>query len=456
MVAHDPGGVLIIGGGLCAAVVAHRLVDAGVPVRVLCPDDEPAIDRVLRQAAIGSARHRGLATGWADGVGGTTRLWGGQLWPWAPDDHGSGWPEWVRSLDHHYEAVARLLDSSPRSAALHAPSVTENVDVRRLWPELAEAFELRSSSWLPRRRRSVGPIMRRLLRHRPGSLVTGHASRVEIDGARAVVTVDGPVGSREIPASTVVIAAGTLGTLDLLRRSRSAEGIWPALGAGMVDHTSFHLGTIRARDEPRLLSKFADRFDGGRRRTPKLVFRDATSGRRAYAHLRPARPDRHTLRSAAAPSAVSAALASVAGRRLPAPLGLEVRVDVEQLTSDGHHVDFGEDPPRLVWDVTDAERAMASQVGQKVLDGLGALADGDVVVQATRPSTGEDIYHLMGGARLGDDADGVVTAQLRLTGMPQVAVVGLSVFPEAGVANPSYLAASMASWLADQIVSERS
>lgn len=454
MVAADPGGVLVVGGGLCAAVVAHRLDRAGVPFRLLCPDDTPAIHRVPLQAASGHVRHRGLALGWADGLGGTTNLWGGQLWPWEPDDHGPGWPDWVRSLDRHYRSVARLLDPSRGCAELHAAATRGASDAARLWPELASRFEVRASSWLPRRHRSVRPSLRRSLR-RSGALLSGWAREVACDEGGAVVSVDASDGGHELRASTVVIAAGTLGTVALLARSRQADGAWPALGRGMVDHTSFHVGTLRAPDRPRLLTQLTDRFDGGRRRSPKLVFRDDATGRRAYVHVRPARPVRAP-GLASSGEAARAVLEAVGSRRFPAPFGLEVRVDVEQLVVDGHRVDVSGDPPRLVWDVVDAERTMAAAIGRDVLQAFAAVIPGRTSTEWHGTSHVSDIYHLMGGARIGDRPDdGVVTSELRLHGMPRVAVAGLSVFPEAGVANPSFLAAAMADRLATQIVEER-
>lgn len=454
MLVREPDAVLIIGGGLCAAVVADRLAEAGVRFRLVCPPQGPSIERIPRQGPIGRSRHLGLALGWADGLGGTTNLWGGQLWPWEASDHGPGWPDWIGSLSPQYRSVANLLD--PGGSRIHPTTLDGAPKTGQRWPELSSAFNLRTSSWLPMKRRSVQPLLQKLLRRHADAFVPGVARRLDTDGERTLVHVDQVGTSLAFEARAVVVAAGTLGTLDLLANSRADRKDWPALGTGVVDHTSFLVGSIRSQD-PRALLALADRYEGGRRLTPKLIFRDAPSGRRAYAHFRPIRPTGGTPDIASWGQAARSSLTSLGSRRRPAPFGFELRVDVEQLVSDGHRFVIEGDERYLDWDVTEAERTLAGRVAQQVLRDVGDIVPGALTVETNPPDCGRDIFHLMGGASLGmGDTDAVVLPDLRLHGMPHVSIVGLSTFPEAGVANPSFLAAAIARRVADRLVDEMS
>ena len=65
-----------------------------------------------------------------------------------------------------------------------------------------------------------------------------------------------------------------------------------------------------------------------------------------------------------------------------------------------------------------------------------------------------DAYHPVGVCRMGTAAEDVVDPELRVYGMPNLAVLSTAVFPTAGTANPTFSMLCLGDALADRLAKE--
>lgn len=488
--------VCVVGGGTLGLYMASDLSQRGQTVLLLEAGSSRG-DR--RSQLIGSSPlhggHRGSVEGWTTGLGGTSQLWGGQLWPWQDWEFSGNchkqvedWPLDASEIRPFYQHVLKFLGLPMAHSDIHHLAGSAST----LPSELNEHFRLVYSSWIDRGRRNF--FQNRLITSRlnavhvsSGSVVTRiHPTNFEYS---EVDYRDAAGMERTARARTIVLAAGTLGNTRILSASDISKDL-PALGSGFMDHVSKRIAEFEVSDWGKFRSFAAPRKVKGVMASPRIVptleFLQSQGVLPAYAHwefespqhgavasvraalsarqLGGERPNiRPLLGDVAADFSVLAESVAqgVMNRQRPVPRNVRpyLRVDVEQPARRDVYLRWKSDSSdpsgrhlEISWRSGAEEENSATAVGDEV---LGLLSKRDIGATLQRRSADwvfEDIFHMMGGTRMSSSVKtGVVDRNLKVYGTTNVFVAGASVFPSGGMANPTFTALALAARLGDHI-----
>ncbi len=465
-------------------------------------DDQAA---ELNQGASLGVPYSGLVQGRARVLGGTTELWHGQCMrlhdidlrerPWIG---GSGWPLTLADLDRHYVAAERWLGLTGNSYGSERWDDHPNLapiawDPTHLLHDFTE--------YAPRPR--LGYQRRRELEHdRLVQAVTNATvSRILVTAGRVTgVEACSPDGHRSIiPAGDVALAAGAVENARLLLLS-DPEGV--GLGDGrehtgrfLQDHPIVRTAEVIRNDYRVLQDRYLALHLGRRRWFPKVRLApaaqeeqelvDATAvfvhdhqqpglaaARRlltaARAHRMPKRFWRDAVMAARAPLPVAHdayrryALSRSSGIRPSAvwlQLWLEQPPDPDSRISLGAATDsLGLRRAEVRWRVGENERRTSRvmtrwiaedlrRLGVAQVRELSAMHDDDAWQAGVT-----DAFHPAGTTRMSaDPGEGVVDRNLQVHGVRGLYVVGGSVFPTSGYANPTLTIVAMALRLGEHL-----
>ncbi len=505
------GTVVVVGSGPAGLAVAHGVAEGGRRVLLVESGGLEAADEAgLGEGVVEGHPYAGLVTGRTRGFGGTAWLWHGQCMRLHPHDlaprpwvAGSGWPLTPADLDRHYVAAEGLLDVSGRGYGAdrwqqHPYLAPVPWDDEHLLHDFTEY--------------SRDPLMaavRESLRRHPlvTVLLDATATAVQVEAGRvAGVELRSLTGRREVVAAgSVVLAAGAIENARLLQLS-DPEGV--GLGTGRA-HTGRYL-----QDHPIVRTAQVHPVDHRVLQDRYVVLRDR--GRRLFAKVRlsPQAQEEHRLLDATAVFVHDPAPASAAARRVliaarersraevhrrdllaaakgagplavdavrrlalgrgsaAAPEAVWLQVWVEQAAEADRRVDLapgeadrdalGLPRARVRWGVTDQEldtvRRLTRWVGHDLVRlGIGSLAELAAMTDddAFRAAAG-DAAHPSGTTRMSvDPREGVVGPDLEVHGVSGLDVVGGSVFPVGGYANPTLTIVALAHRLAERLAAAR-
>lgn len=506
-----PAPVLVVGSGAAGLALALTLGDGGEHVVLLesggdVTDAEAFAQQAdLNQGVVEGQSFEGLEQGRARVLGGTTRLWHGQCMrlhdidlgtrSWIPD---SGWPLTSADLAGPYAAAERWLEVSGRGY-----DAARWDDHRSLPPVAWDSAHLLHDFTEYMRRPDLGAQHRAALSGHPRVHAVLNATVAEVrvvDGVATGVVVISPSGTRiTVPARTVVLAAGTLENTRLLQLS-DPEGV--GLGTGrehtgryLQDHPIIRTAEVIPADFRVLQDRYVTLRRQGRRLFPKVRLApqaqaghqlvDATAvfvhehddaglaaARRlllaARARTLPAKPLREAATAVRAVAPLAQGLYRRHARGLsvgarPAHVWLQLwleqapvsdrRITLAQ-TRDRFglrqaNVRWGCEPIELEtsrlltrWIAADLARLGIAQVRE-----LPVMADDD----AWRSQV-TDAAHPAGTTRMATSPrEGVVDPDLQVHGVEQLFVVGGSVFPTSGYANPTLTIVALALRLAEHL-----
>lgn len=502
--------VIVVGSGAAGLALALQLADDGQRVVLVESGGDVGDDEALRRSAVlndGVVEGQdfgGLHEGRARVLGGTTQLWHGQCMrlhdidlrhrPWVPL---SGWPIGLDVLDAHYAAAERWLDVSglgydERRWAEHPRLSPVPWDERYLRHDFTEYL----------RDPVLGRVHRDRLNRHPlvWTLLNATAAAVRTEAGRAVgVELRGRSGRREeVRGRAVVLAAGSIENARLLLLS-DPEGV--GLGSGrehtgryLQDHPIIRTAEVVAKDHRLLQDRYVVLRRGGRRLFPKVRLApevqeqrgllDATAvfvhepspafdaARRLLLSARDRRRPEHPVRDAVAAAPAAGRLAQDLVRRVALgrgsgarPAHVWLQLWVEQAPDPSRRVTLAEGRDALGlrqasirWSVEPLElqtsRLLTRWVGHDLVRlGIGYLRE----LPAMRDddawrSTVTDAAHPAGTTRMSTDArGGVVDTDLMVHGVEGLYVVGGSVFPTSGYANPTLTIVALALRLADHL-----
>jgi choline dehydrogenase-like flavoprotein len=472
--------VCVAGGGVAGLVTALELEEAGVRVALVERGGAPEDGEV-------EGSYPPLSTMRTGGVGGTAALWtaelapgqlGARYAPLAPIDFEaregmpwSGWPFGRAHLEPFYARARELCRTGP----LEDEEMPQNGDVADVaFGHGPRAVFMREYPARVARSDSIR------------AFVGGTAMDVEREGdaVSALRVATGPSRSFAVRARDIVLALGGVENARFLLlaglgnahdlvgrffmdhptarcRLDPAPDALPRLGAydirrvnGYVGVTAFGLSESTLRREGLPNGGFFLVPAARRRRLGDL----AAAAHRRVARAVPAlaATTRLTARSALLNTL---GVGDVSGwsrlRRLPSAFDvhhvLELPPERERRVELGSRRDeLGRPVARLRWFVSDGEldaHERAEELVAAAFDsaGLGRLTTAREVGDGLHPTA----HHHLGTTRMADDPRrGVVDADGRVHGVPNLYVTGGSVFPTAGYVNPTLTMVALASRLA--------
>ena len=503
------GAVVVVGAGAAGMAVALALGNAGRDVLLLesGADAAPDLQDPLNEGTTGKLPWSGLLAGRARALGGTTTLWHGQCMrlhpvdveprPWLP---GSGWPLSLSELDEHYETAERFLDVSGRG--YDATRWDEHPDLPPLaWDATRLLHDFTEYTPKPSLARTYRP---QLAEHRHVTVVLGAtAGAVLVEDGRAVgVQARGDGGRRtRIESPEVVLAAGAVENARLLQLS-DPEGIGLGLGREhtgryLQDHPTIRTAEVHSRDFRVLQDRYIVLHAGPRRLFPKVRLApgmqrehqlvDATAvfvhehddpalgaaRRLVLSARRRQRPDRPVRDLATVVRGAAPVLRTAYRRRVrqlatgEPPSHVWLQLWLEQPPDPQRRVRLGEGLDALGlrrahvdWTCGDQEietsRRLTRWIGED-LDRLGIARLEELAPMhddAAWRRAVTDAAHPAGTTRMSaSPADGVVDRDLQVHGVSGLHVVGGSVFPTSGYANPTLTIVALSLRLAGHLLS---
>ena len=478
--------VCIVGGGAAGIALALELRDSPLRVCLLESgghDYDPDIQDLARGHVAGR-RYYKLHTTRLRLLGGSTNHWGGKCRPLDPIDFAhrpwiphSGWPLDRAQLDPYYRRAQRLCRLGPFE---YEPAYWEEALGTRVWPFDSEVLRTRIFLLRPL---PFGRAYRRRLERAENVDVYLHASATgfELDaaGERVAAVEARALAGRgfRVGARRFVLAAGGIENprLLLLSNGRRPAGLGnqhDLVGRFFMDHIWCPWGRIRLSDP----------------RPPARLYRDPPASREVAVHaglsFTEAVMEAESLSNfATIPLLEEPAQPGVEG--IGAPLAAEIsemdRADraagdgsaagavllrnyFEQVPDPESRVTLADDRDalgqrriRLRWRLGEIDRRTLRRAHEILAAELGRLGLGRLRLEVTDdlaewPPTTIGGHHHMGTTRMSrDPRRGVVDADCRVHGVPNLYVAGSSVFPTSGYANPTLTLLALAIRLADHL-----
>ncbi|WP_371434891.1 GMC family oxidoreductase [Polaromonas sp.] len=505
--------VVVVGGGTVALVMGVLLSRRGVKTLLLESGGfgfEPD-SQALNEASVLGKAHLGLADARARVLGGTSTLWGGQLARFQPIDfaarEGFGaapWPIRYEDLRIYYDSIARLLGLSAR--------LDDDVTLaKRLLggavPSFGD-FELMFTRWL--KEPNLFRYFRKELTSSANLRICLHAHVVKLsrekDGSIGSVTVACSNSEQsEIRTPRLVLANGTVEISRMLLATAQqdpsvswANNRW--VGASFQDHLDLRAARVRVLDEKRFSDLFQNFVFDGQKHQPKLRLSQLGGGSAAKSHiacsfsyesslsehLQYAKVMVRSMQRGRIPYNLRELTQHARGiakvwwpmvsryvrhHRIynPADRGIFMTLHCEQapfsesrITLDAAARDrFGVPQAALDWRVggtveVDSMRDFAVRLSEQLKSaGLAELELDDDLLRGDRNKVLDktyDSYHQCGGARMGhDETDGVVDAELRVFGTPNLYVAGAATYRTSSYANPTFTALALGARLVDTL-----
>lgn len=488
--------ICIVGGGTVGLFLATHMARPDRKIVLIeAGSDSRGRDDTLLGPSPKYGGHRGSQEAWATGLGGTSQLWGGQLWPWQPWEFegcsGPQIPTWGIGADEirgYYASVLSTLGLPQTHSEIHGLTHA----AAKLPRTINDDFSIRYSSWIDRSRRNFhqNPIVTSALRMI--TVMTGTVVSSISENRQHQVNVeylDANGSNKSLVAAKVVLAAGTLGNTRVLSNSEISANL-PALGSGFMDHVSKRVAEFDVKDWSKFRAAAAPKRVNGVLASPRIVpdvnFLHSKRLLPAYAHW-----EFESGKEGAVASVRSYLQARQSGGQRPPLMRLlgnvlsdsgalaeaairaykyserpvlrnsraYLRVDVQQPARPNVTIRWvpsstNATAPSLCidWLSGTEENDAADALATALIPALSGPETGAVARPVSPEAAFADIFHMMGGTRMADSAtEGVVNADLRVFGTRNVYVAGASVFPSGGMANPTYTALALAARLGDHL-----
>lgn len=499
--------ILIVGAGAVGLALAVSLGRQGQRVTVLeCgPQSAPADYQSRNAGPVTGHPHDGILNGRMKALGGTTRLWGGQLVPFDRGDLESrddaGRALWPISYEEYARWVARAYDLLGIDA--------QGRDTAGLWqratgndPDFGQGLRVHMNIWLPQP--DFTAMFARDIADLPGLDIVTDAEVTNLafaeDGRVSQVEVCGAGGEvRQLRAREVILASGTMEISRLLLRTAAiapgcpyAEN--PHIGRWYLDHLHGLIGELHDADQAELQRLFDNVYFQGRKYNVKV--RGAEGADRGPVNIAMTLNPRMTPREVVTET-LALARRMLGGKGLAsglrqgmtmtgimAPLvwrylvkrrstslfgaGTAIGIEIEQLPNPACRLTLDpSQPPEIAaigvhWAFDGREIAAARAMAERFKTAVAARGLGRVEIDprilAQDPAVFReftDSSHQMGGARMAETAEhGVTDPQGRVFGAANLSIAGAAVFPSGSFANCTLSAIALGLRTAERVAAQ--
>jgi choline dehydrogenase-like flavoprotein len=495
--------VCVLGGGIAGLILARRLAAGGKRVMLLEAGGLEFEERsqALYAAEMTAENHRGSNEGRFRTFGGSSTRWGGQLMSLTADifsppagSTGVPWPIGEEAITPYYSQVQEIfqLGTLPFTGAL-LPALGHPAVA--LTPKL----RLRYSKWSPFKRRNLANTVGRECIENAQITVYTHANVVSLAGAGGRVTHARVLdyGGREFMfrAERFVVCCGTVESSRLLLNSPAVRNAHDQVGRYFHDHVALHAAILPPAALERISKRLGPFFAQGVLYTCKIEatpeLQQEAGMVAVMAHFIVQEPEdsgigavRNLLFSLQQGKLKDAMMknllpmlrgtgdvvrllwaSKVRKRRgISKRATVRMNIEMEQRANAENRVRLSGELdalglPRTVvdWRIGDSEYASAAKFARILQKEFAAegfpeldwtpelLADGKPAMV--------DVYHAMGGLRMGTDpAVSVVDADLKVHGMQNLYVASCAVFPSGGSSNPTFTLMALTMRLADHLL----
>lgn len=498
------GDVAVIGGGTLGLPMAVAFARRGL--KVVCVESggwtQENDTHTLNEVVYTRSVYAGAAHGRFRCLGGTSTRWGGALIPFLEADvEDAGWPVAHSEIVAYQSSVERLFDLSEGSydaLGLLKDKQGEPTHIPRF------------AKWPPFRKRNVFNLLSDEARSLSNLRIMINATVTDFDapeGTLSRIVARASDGSRlALRAKKFIFAAGAVETTRLLllldqQNNGCLSRKGDQLGRNFHDHLSVPIGALECKDR-RALNRLAGfRFErGGGMRNLRFELAPSTPLRReikpCFAHIAFEQQGnggfatlrliyQHLQRRSVPPPQLVIGLARdlpwllravwwrmFESRLLyPSDAAISVHMVIEQVPRPNNRIRlsndrrdcFGRELAQIEWSV-DAEDehnlhlsvdAFEAFWHRSNLEDIARFVRRDRREMAADLSAGGSIYHPGGSTRMAQSPEqGVVDADLRLFGVPNVRIVSTSVLPTGGGGNPTMMAAMLAFRCVDNVIAE--
>jgi choline dehydrogenase-like flavoprotein len=497
--------ICVIGAGIAGLILARRLAGYGMQVHLLEAGGLELEERSqqLYRSEMRGAYHQGTIDGRFRTYGGSSTQWGGQLLAY-PDavfrDRpllGAGWPITENEVRPYYPEIFKIM-------GVNELPFTDDFLQRYGTREALRSpdVRVRLSKFAPFGRRNLAGTIGREVLASDKITVFFHANAVTVNATPAGDRIEDVTvrnygdGEYRFQARQFIVCAGTIETSRLLLTSRILEK-FDQVGRYFHDH--FRVKALDLGPQSRRVFEkyFSPYYQGSTLHSPKIEATEATMERlglpevMAHFFIHEGESEFGVLRQALvglqrgkfsagtllqAPKLLTGAARmayalKVKGRRiLSSGADVTMNIETEQRPRRDSRIQISEErnavgiPKTIVdWKVSD-EEGIAVKKFAGVLDtylkslGMTDLAwkPGPQDDLAAWFKEGYDIYHPMGGARMGDSPEtSVVDRNLRVHGMENLHVASCATYPSGGSSNPTFTLMGLSCRLADELKQKR-
>jgi choline dehydrogenase-like flavoprotein len=486
--------VCVLGAGIAGLVLAHKLAGRGFKVHLLEAGGLELEQRSQRlyEAEMAGDRHVGASEGRFRVFGGSSTRWGGQLLPYthdifspAPGMPSQAWPIGPEAIEPYYDDVLKIMgaDALPFSEELLGelghPALRFGDEVR-----------LRFSKWAPFGRRNLAKSLGRECIESANVTVFTHANVMgleEAGGCVGSVAVKNYVGgSFTFRAQQFVVCLGTIESTRLLLASRVGNA-FDQVGRYFHDHVSVRVAAFEGEARTQVLERLGPFFVQSTLHTCKIEASDSLREREdlpaVMAHVVIEEPEdsgaaavRGMLQSLqrgdlkAAVRNLGPMLRGIGDvarlvwgskvskrRAVSSRARVWLNVDMEQVARAEDRIRLsdtrdalGQRKAVVEWRSGDAEREVARRFSEVVRGELEVVGIAGLEWFTDGPMA--DIFHPMGGARMGADAqESVVDTDLKVHGVENLYVASCGVFPAGGSSNPTFTMMALTLRLAEKL-----
>jgi choline dehydrogenase-like flavoprotein len=495
--------VCVVGGGVAGLILASKLGALGKTVHLLeagGPADE-ARSQELYSGEMRGVHHRGTTEGRHRVFGGSSTRWAAQMLPY-PDEvfepraavGDIGWPISGADLAPYYREIHAIMGANDLPFDDRFPEAAHGT----MCPS-TDAIRIRFSKWAPFSRRNLANSEGRKCLASDRVTVFFHANALaftfspEGTEVRGLAVKNYRGGEFTFTATHYVIATGTIETPRLLLNSNVGNA-HDQVGRYFFDHVACNIGRIPIAAHPIYNNYFAAYY---RRRTMHTVRFETSAalqeklgilavmghfefeepedtGLQAFRRFlhdvqrgRVGQPEAQPL--SRLPSAVLGGIHTafdlkVRGRRFPTPQAkVYMRFDIEQKPRADSRIllspeldALGQRKLVVDWRRSDEEAesmfAFAPYMDAYLRSFGIEFQWREGLLESVEPwkKIGVDLFHPMGGARMGiSPQNSVVDSNLRVHGIGNLFVASCAVYPTGGSSNPTFSLMALTLRLAD-------